>query len=319
MLDLSDLRILSQVEIDAKQSYSEIGKKIKRSKQFVKYRLERLENSGIIKKYIADTAVREAGYTLFNILLQFQKTSREKEARIMNYLKKSKDIGYVLCTLGNWDIFLSVKAREITDFYNFLRELHKVCSDSIKKEVVNLETRGTNTNLKFIANDKEPKYISINTTSSKKDDLNEFERKIFEKIRENPLASCLDISLELKKSYNTISKKISELKKRGVLKRVRAIVDTEKLGYERYLFLMELRFLSKEGTENLLRYLTNHKNIDYVIECIGSWSMICNVYSKNNQELLETINQIKENFGKNISSIEFLRVIENEKETFNTS
>ena len=112
-LDSFDIKILSQLDYDARQSYMKIGKKINRSKQFVFYRVNNLVKGGLIKGYASDFDTRKLGYNIFSIFIQFQKTNKKKEETIIQYLRKSPSIGYCLRVLGNWDLFLSVKAETI--------------------------------------------------------------------------------------------------------------------------------------------------------------------------------------------------------------
>lgn len=317
-LDIFDLKILSQLDYDSRQSYSEIGKKIRRSKQFIGNRINNLKEKKIINSYTLDADLREMGYTIFSIFLQFQKVDKKKEFEIIKYLKKSKYVGYCLKTLGNWDFFISVKSNGINDFYNFLGEFHRYCSGLIKRESINLEIKGIDTNLKFLDNEKDgPIYISVNPLPPKDNNLNEVEKEVFIRLRENPMIPYLQLAEETSKSYETIKKIVKNFKDKKIIKRTRAIIDTEKIGYNRYLFLIELHFLGNKELENLFSYIKNHKNINYTIECLGSWNLICNVYSKNIHELMEIINELKNKFKNSVCSIEFLRVIENEKESFN--
>lgn len=317
-IDRFDLEILSLLDMDARQPYSQIGKNINRSKQFIGHRIKNLLEKKIIEGYNLDVDTRRMGYTIFSIFLQFQGVNQEKERKIIDYLQKSKYVGFCLKTLGNWDLFISIRAEGINDFYKFLGTFHKFCANSIKRESINLEVKGIATNLKFLTNkEKNSAYASINTITLGKDELNEFEKKIFNKLRENPLIPYLELTNQCGRSYETVKRVLKKLKEKRIIRRTRAIIDTEKLGYNRYLFLIELRFLSDKQTEEIINYLINQRNIDYTIECVGSWNLICNVYSRDIYELMKIINELKDKFKNSIYSIEFLRVIKNEKEFFN--
>jgi DNA-binding Lrp family transcriptional regulator len=317
-IDTYDLRILNQLDINARQSYSEIGKRINRSKQFVGHRIKKLEDKGIIKGYVTDIALREMGYMVFSIFLQLQKLDESNEKKIVEYLKKSDHVGFCLRALGNWDFFISAKAFEINDFYKFLADLHRCCAGLIKRESINLEIGGASTNLRFIGKDKgSSEYISTNYPSTERREIDDIEKQVILKLRGNAMISYLELAKHIGKSYETLIRIIKKLRDKKMIKRNRAIIDTEKLGYERYLFLIELHFLNNAKMQEILNYAKGHQNIDYIIECIGSWNLICNVYSKNIYELTQIIGEFKKKFGDSINSIEFLRIISNEKESFN--
>jgi DNA-binding Lrp family transcriptional regulator len=315
-LDIFDLKILSQLDYDSRQSYSDIGKKIRRSKQFIGNRINNLKKNGVIEGYTVDFNLRKMGYTVFSIFFQFQRVDRDKELEIITYLKRSKYVGYCLKTLGNWDFFISVKSKGVIDFYNFLGDFHEYFAGLIKKESINLEIRGIDTNLKFLGSGMGgPFYASINLIPPHKEDFSKLEREVFATLRNNPMIPYLKLAEETGRSYETIKSVIKRFKDKKIIKRTRAVIDLERLGYTRYLFLIELHLLGNEELEDLFIYIKNHKNINYTIECLGYWNLICNVYSKDIYELMEIIEGLKAKF-KMIQSIEFLRVMKNEKETF---
>lgn len=250
------------------------------------------------------------------MLLQFRKIDSKKEKEIFNYLRKTPRIGYCLKTIGNWDCFISIKVTNLNEFYDFLEKFHRHFSKNIKNESISLERKGIETNLKFL--DKKSSMFEIQTikTSKEKYEFTNLEKKIFLELRADPLINYIDLSNKLRKSYGTIKKTIENLQTKGIIKGIKAKINTEKLGYERYLFLINVYFLDKKKLDKLFDYLKKNKKINYSIECVGQWNIICNTYSKNINELVETINDLKDNFQKSISSIEFLRVIEDEKESF---
>jgi len=315
-LDKFDLNILSCLDLNARQSYAEIGKKIRRSKQFVEYRIRRLSEERIIEGYSLDIDLRKMGYTIFNIFLQFHRLGDNNLREIIKFFNVSSQVGFCLETLGNWDLFISVKSEGISDFYKFVGTFHSKFSKYIKRESINLEVNGISTNLKFLNREKKcTDYISVNTMVIEKRNFSKFENNLIFILRSNPMMSYLELSTKLKKSHETIRKTIKSLEREKILKRTRAIISLDKLGYERYLFLIELHFLADKQKEELLNYLKYQENIDYTMECIGSWNIICNTYSKNIQELRDLIIGLKNKFNY-ISSIEFLRVIQTEKEVF---
>lgn len=316
-IDSFDLKILNELDCDARQSYSEVGKKIRRSKQFVANRIKLLEQKKIIEEYVLDSNLRATGYSLFSVFVQFQKIDKLKEMRILNYLNKSKYVGYSLKTIGNWDLFISIKAKNVTDFYNFLGGFHRQFKGLIKKESINLEVRGIDTNLKFLNESRRgTSYCFVNNPADQVLEFNDIERQIIWHLRTSPLLSYLELSEKIGKTYSTVKKIVQNLKEKNIIKRTKAKINAEKLGYNRYLFLIDLHYLGNEKTANLLNYLKQHKDISYIIECVGSWNLICNVYSKTFEDLVSIRDDLSEKFSDLISSVEILNVIKNERELF---
>ena len=68
-LDLYDKKILFEREKDSSKSVSDIARKIKRSKEFVNFRIHRLEKEEIILGYSAIVDMSKLGYFTFRIYL----------------------------------------------------------------------------------------------------------------------------------------------------------------------------------------------------------------------------------------------------------
>ena len=87
-LDLKDKKILHILDMDARESYSQIAKKVGQSKEVVNYRIKNLEKKGIVKGYYVITDMAKLGYEFYRVLLKFQNISEEQQKKIINYAKK---------------------------------------------------------------------------------------------------------------------------------------------------------------------------------------------------------------------------------------
>jgi len=313
-IDKNDLKILAELDIDAKQSYSKIGIKINQSKQYVKYRIKRLEKEKIIKNYKVDINLRKLGYMIFNVFFRLKNINAEN--KIFEFFKETPEIGYFLKTLGNWDCFISLKCKNINELYLILDEIRENFSSEIIEERINLEITANETNLKILSADSNPSFFETMGKIANNNSLKKLEKKIMDKLRKNPLINYINLEKDLKKNYETIIKAIKKLKKEGILRRIRAEIDIEKIGYERYLILIKTNFSEKKVLKKISNSIKNNKNINYFIECIGNWNIICSIYTKNTEEFTKSISELKNDLKNNISSIELLKVVENKKEHF---
>jgi len=75
-LDLKDKKLLYQLDINSRQSYKEIGKKIGLSKDAVSYRIKQLQEEGIIRQFHTVIDVGKLGLISFRLYLKFQNTNQ---------------------------------------------------------------------------------------------------------------------------------------------------------------------------------------------------------------------------------------------------
>ena len=103
-LYLKDKKILSELDIDSRQSFTKIANKVGLSKEVVNYRIKRLINEGTIKGFYPIIDVSRFGYSSYRIFLRFQNLTTEKEKKIINYLQNQNSVGWIVFIRGNWDI-----------------------------------------------------------------------------------------------------------------------------------------------------------------------------------------------------------------------
>ena len=70
-LDLKDRKILYHLDINCRQSFSQIGKKVGLHKDVVAYRVKKLQKKEIIKGFINVVDYSKLGYNLYRFYFTF--------------------------------------------------------------------------------------------------------------------------------------------------------------------------------------------------------------------------------------------------------
>ena len=71
-IDLKDRKILYELDTNSRQSYHEIAKKVGLSKDSIIYRIKKLQEQGVIKKFHTIYDVGKLGFISFRLYLKFQ-------------------------------------------------------------------------------------------------------------------------------------------------------------------------------------------------------------------------------------------------------
>ena len=66
-VDLKDRKILYQLDLDCRQSNTQIGKKVGLKKDVVGYRIKKLQEEGVIRNYYAEIDTFRLGYNVFRV------------------------------------------------------------------------------------------------------------------------------------------------------------------------------------------------------------------------------------------------------------
>ncbi len=121
-LDTTDRRILRELNIDATQSASALGRKLGLSQPATWRRIKRLRDSGVIKGQRLDLDKEKLGFgvTVFlGVKLATKgRVSLEDFERAVSAIPEVQTVEHIL---GLYDYRLRVVARDITDFERVLR------------------------------------------------------------------------------------------------------------------------------------------------------------------------------------------------------
>ena len=117
-LDRLDYQILYELDCDGFQSLSKIGKKLRAGRDVMHYRVKRLEELGIIKKYVPIIDYGKMGYTAGAVYIKFHHDTPELRAEIIEYYKNNNDVWWLFDMTPNFDIafgWFGKSLAELTD------------------------------------------------------------------------------------------------------------------------------------------------------------------------------------------------------------
>src|SRR3989338_8419198 len=111
-LDTKDRKILSELDFNARQSNSEIGKKVRLSKEVVKYRIDRMMENGLIVRF----------HTVINYF----------KLGIQKYKQYHKKTEWVATATGEWDIICGFLVGNINEFDDEIMKIVSKYTSHIK-------------------------------------------------------------------------------------------------------------------------------------------------------------------------------------------
>ena len=84
-LEIKDRKILAELEQNSRQSFSEIAKKLRTSKEVINYRVKKLVNDGIITRFFTEINLHQLGLQVYKIYFQFQNVTDAREEEMYQY------------------------------------------------------------------------------------------------------------------------------------------------------------------------------------------------------------------------------------------
>src|SRR3989344_8480673 len=99
-LDKVDRKILLELDTNARATYQQIGKKLGIGKNNVQYRIKRLQEDKVIKKFVTQFSIGKLGLFLGKIYMQLSGLNQKTEHELYNHLLKDKRISWVAKSEG---------------------------------------------------------------------------------------------------------------------------------------------------------------------------------------------------------------------------
>jgi DNA-binding Lrp family transcriptional regulator len=296
-LDLKDKKLLYELDLDSRQSFNELGKRIGLSKDAVIYRIERMKKEGIINGFHTVIDLYKIGGIFFRLYIKFQNTTPRKEQEIIDFILKQKRVVWAVSMEGEYDFGLGFFAKTTEDMNKFWKELIKKYVNYIEKRWLTIWTKVSYFARAYLLdkkqNDKELAFIS----GLAKQDVDEKDLRILELLSKDARIPIIDIANKLKSTPKTIIKRIADLEEREIILGYRTFFAMEKLGYRYFKLHINLHNVTDEKERNFREFIKIHPNIIYDNEVLGGGDIELDVQLKSLDELRDFIEEIKIKFS----------------------
>jgi DNA-binding Lrp family transcriptional regulator len=303
-LDLHDRKLLSELDKNAAQSLAELARTLKRSKQFISYRMEKLETLRIITGYYAIVDMSKLGFFTFRVYLKLQQMSLMDRDELAEYTRKHfKQIWTVVSMHGKWDIALFIGVNAMTEFHTVWDGLLAEYKKRIKSYNIAIYAPIINFNRKFLLPTNE---IGIERVygAGTAEPIDQLDRDIIDIYAENVRQSAAEIGRKLNTSSNIVRTRIKSLEQRKVIVGYKVDFDLGKLNLAGYR--VDLQLISTDRNKELLQFCSMHKNIYQVNKSIGGADFEIEVVVKDLPHLLQVIDEIRTRFKDVINDAEWL-------------
>mgnify|MGYP001562636495 FL=1 len=294
-MDLKDKKILYQLDLNARQTNTQIAKKVGLSKDVVNYRIKSLEKEGIITGYYTVIDTSKLGYFSFRVYLKLIDSTIIKEEEIINFLVNDKKTFFIVDIDGPFDIGFSVWVKNIYEFEDFYLKFKEKYKQYIGKDQISIFTSYYISNRSYILEKKKVENI-VEYGKSELIKHDEIDIKILNLISSNARIPIVEISKKLNMPERTVAFRIKQLEKKKIIQGYRVLFDLKLLGYEYYKVDFILKDISR--IKSLINYAILHPNIIYIDQTIAGSDFEFDLEVKNKQQFLQIINELRTKFSE---------------------
>jgi len=310
-IDAYDKRILFELDKDARISTTKISKLLRKSKQFVDYRIKKLESEKVLLGYTTVIDYSKLGYISMRVYFKFHNITPEQQKKLEEELIKDKEVWWLVTLEGPWDVGYAMAVKNVLEFYDYWDKIMKKYRKFISKRSIVIYTHIKQYPKAYIMEQHNTYHGTLVGASKQAEKISDFDRQLLKLISDKARLPLLDIAESLKTSHQVVRNHLRKLEELGVIQGYRALIDVSFLGYRYYKAYINL--VKTERIKELDHFCERHPNILNVNRTIGGRDFEIELQTKSFEEFEKIMGEIRSNFEDMIDEYEFVIAREEKK------
>jgi len=301
-IDLKDRKILYELDLDSRQSFSKIGKKVGIHKNVVAYRINRLIKKGVIKHFYTVIDSFRLGYNCFRIYIVLRHSNPAIKKEIIDYFVNNKYTWWVGSFEGNYDLAVVIWVKELYDFHIFWDKTLEKYRHYFLKQVfcnyVQLQLFRHSFILdKYKRSDREKWQIR---GGRKKVETDELDFRILKLLAINARIQTREIAKKLQITINTANNKINKLMKLDIIQGFRVDIDYSKLGYQFFKVNIDLNNYTER--KKIISYIKYNPHLEMIDKSIGYYDLELDFWVEDLNQFHEIMDNLTTKFPESIKN-----------------
>lgn len=301
MIDNIDKRILFELDRNARISDTQLGKIVLKSKDSVRYRITKLEESGVVKKYKTWIDSTKFGYKTSTVYLSILNLGARKKS-LISELKKQKNVYWYGVAEGVWNIGITYFVKSNDELFEIKNKLLGNYGDLITDLKFTSLASISSQDKGFLVEEKtEFKTFSDTVLFENIDSVG---KKVLSKLYFNSRMNLSDLAHECFSTIDIVRKRMKDYEAKGIIVKYTIEIDYKKIGYDLYKAFVYVNDCSKKEFDKILSYAKKDKSIINIVKQIASWDLELIIFSPSFSEYLETIEGLTKINPTNFKKIE---------------
>jgi DNA-binding Lrp family transcriptional regulator len=296
-IDLKDRKILYELDLDARQSLTEVGKKVGLKKDVVSYRIKRMQDEGIIKNFWTSINTFKLGYDVFRIYISFRYVNQEKKNEIIQHFVNCKKAWAVITATGEVDLDVVLWVNDNYEFYQFWMNTLDRYEEYFARSTISLYIQAIcykKTYLLLNYVDTSNRFLYETTCSGNTVVIDEADYDILNELAVNARIPLIELAEKLDCSSQKIDYRIKNLMKSGVIQAFRVNLDHSQFGFQLYKIDMYLK--EHKQREPIMKYLSKNPYLECMNIAVGWADLEPEFIVENTDHLIQIMEDVESMF-----------------------
>jgi len=324
-LDLKDRKILYHLDLNSRESFRSIGRKVGLTKDVVTNRIKRLQKIGIIKKFRTRVNLASLGYIYVRIYYVFQYTNPGIKSEIIEHFVNNKHTMAVISLEGSYNLLVIIPNKNLFQLNSFSEQALIRYGDFIAEQASSIYLSCSWYALSFLLDEKDEKRNLIPTVDERilpetwedfiSGKIDQIDFKILKILALDARIPTTEIAKKLHLTVTKTHHRIKKLMESGIIEGFGVTLDLGKLGYRFYHVNINLKKLAKRY--QIIDYIRHNPNLYCIEKTIGhAADLELEFYLKNVEQLHQMMDDISMKFPDCIKNFNYFSYMEIHKATF---
>lgn len=295
-LDRKDREILYQLDLNARQTNSQIAGKVRASKEVVAYRIKRMVDSGVIQGFYVVVDMTKLGYLNARIFIKMKGAGPREERRFIDYFQNSQRCWWVNSISGSFtDMGIAFWVKDINDFHEFKENLLNRYGGSIEFYRESFYSKIHAWRRNYLSGKDAKRSYYLIPGNSNPIEFDKTDIRILAALSEDARISTVELAKRVGLSITGARHRLENLKKKKIILGFRPKIDFSKIGH--YWYKVEFRLEDNGTKQKLLAYFESHPNIVYAYENIGGGTELeMEMEVESHEKFREVVDGVRERF-----------------------
>jgi DNA-binding Lrp family transcriptional regulator len=301
-IDLKDRKILYYLDLNCRQSNTQIGKKVGLSRKVVEYRIKKMEHEGIITGYWTEIDSYRFGYQVYRFYLIFQNVTPTIKEDIIEYLVNYSNTWVVAPIKVVYDLSVVVWVKNISKFLKFWDSFNEKYGDYVSDKLFSIYLEADVYPLSYLLEDEysksDRKEHVGRTGCGDITNVDEMDYAILNELVDNARKPVVEITKSLGCSSQSINYRIKNLIKKGIIQGFHIGINNSKIGFKEFKVDIWLSKISKR--KEIWNYLRYNKYVTFINTSAGYADLEIEFTIENSDKLIKIMEDISYNFSNAI-------------------
>jgi DNA-binding Lrp family transcriptional regulator len=300
-LDKIDRRILFELDRNCRIPDTVLAKKVRRSKESVRYRIKKLVDDEIILGFTTWIDPTKLGYQTAKIYLSLA-NNPEQRKKFIEKVKKDKRLFWLGLAEGAWNAGLTYFVRSNNEFFDLKNELFSEFKDLILDSKTG-SLVSVNTHEKTFLYEGQSEWLTMFDTPEEIE-LDGLSKQILHRLFMNGRENIASIAHDLGTSVDKVRLRMRRMEKQGVISRYVIALNYQRLGYEFYKTFLYFHNLSERDLDRLMAHALRNKHTIHLVKQISPWDIELETMCSTYEEYNAIIGEITQEFSGAIQKVE---------------